>query len=531
MRREKNMKSTNYARAYRNLRARVFTAAFLLGVLNCVQVVAAVPVLTVNSSTYTVGENIVYVIKGAPPNTAILWSSWKDGVSTGEIESNYGHRTDIFGNWMATVGPWTENLIGVWRKQVRIGGQTYSVTFQVQPRPLSDFASKVGQYYWTPPQDAPGTIDYAAERISELGGRTMHLAFFTGCAPAQTLLQRAQMEDAVRAFGHPGIKSYVLTTYGASGCGSAGRVFFDPKLYPEIAPAIEQEFRELTLHLYQSYQGSGKRFVISTWEGDNVLHCGSAYLYANNLRIAAGPDGVARDTYGGPMPKDPNDPQGRSIPFRDYCDAIYPRLGIANVNEAHEGYRLWLEARQRGIRQGRDEAAALGLMGVEVYHAPEINAVNLLDHPLTADGQPLLENGEPVRLRSILRDVLPHLQNGFDFVSYSAYETTNLKSPGEDLESLRSRVIRDLNTIRQFTGSRNIIIGEFGYARHCAANPHGLLDEQVIARTDAVMDAALEWGVAAIFTWQMFDDQWGTFDARGNLLPLGNYFRQRYSLR
>lgn len=531
------MKTTNRARTRSTIAAGILAAIIFLAAASGVQTIAAPKVLTVNSSSYTVGESAVYVIKGAPANSAIYWSSWKDGIPTGETDAYYGQRTDTFGNWMAVAGAWTENLIGAWRKQAKVGGQIYTVTFQVQPRPLSDFASKFGQYFWTPPQGSPVTIDYAADRISELGGRTMHVAFFTGCnqqgqpGQHQTLLQRAQMNDAARAFAHPGIKSYVLTTYGASGCGFAGRTFFDPKLYPAIAPSIEQDYKELTLHLYQSHQGSGKRFVISTWEGDNVLHCGSAYLYANNLRIAPGPDGVPRDAYGGPMPKDPADPAGRSIPFRDYCDAIYPRLGIANVNEAHEGYRLWLEARQRGIRQGRDEAAALGLMGVEVYHAPEFNAVNMLEHPLAADGQPLMEDGQPARLKSILRDVLPRLQNGFDFVTYSAYETTNLQTPGESTESLQARVVRDLETIRQITGTRNIIIGEFGYERRSASNPFGLTDGQVIARTEGVMDAALGWGVAAIFTWQMFDDQWGTFDSQGNLLPLGNYFRQRYSRR
>lgn len=490
--------------------------------------VAATKVLTVNSSVYQVGESTTYVVKGAPANSAILWSSWKDGVSTGEVDTNYGQRTNAFGNWTAVAGAWTESLIGSWKKQARIGNQVYTVTFQVQPKPLSDFASKFGQYYWTPPQGSAITIDFAADRISDLGGRTMHLAFFNACDQQQTLLQRAQMPDATRAFGQPNIKSYVLTTYGASACG---RIFFDPKYYPALAQSIEQEFKELTLHLYQAYQGTGKRFVISTWEGDNVLHCGSAFLYAKNFRINPGPDGVPRDAYGGAMPVDPNDRHGRSIPYRDYCDGVYSQLGIADTDTAHEGYRLWLEARQRGIRQGRDEAIARGFSGVEVYHAPEINVVNMLDHPLTADGQPLMEDGQPVRLKSILRDVLPNLQTGLDFVSYSAYETTNSKSPDESNDSLRARVISDLETIRQVLGTRNIIIGEFGYERRSAVNPFGLPDDQVIQRTQLVMDTALDWGVAAIFTWQMFDDCWGTFDSRGNLLPLGHYVRDRYSRR
>lgn len=103
-----------------------------------VRAFAATKVLTVNNSTYVVGDQIVYVIKGAPSNSAIFWSSWKDGVPTGESDSSCGHRTDAFGNWSATVGPWTENLTGAWKKQARVGGQVYTVTFQVQPRPLEE---------------------------------------------------------------------------------------------------------------------------------------------------------------------------------------------------------------------------------------------------------------------------------------------------------------------------------------------------------------------------------------------------------
>src|SRR5262249_25875753 len=146
--------------------------------------------------------------------------------------------------------------------------------------------------------------------------------------------------------------------------------------------------------------------------------------------------------------------------------------------------------------------------------------------PKNDDGQPLYENGRPVRFKSVLRDILPNLQNGFDFVSYSAYETVCLKSENESTESLQKRVTKDLHTIRRILGTRNIIIGEFGYQRRSSINPDGLTDEQVIQRTEEVIDAALEWGVAAIFTWQMFDDHWGAFDSQGNLLPLGRYFWQ-----
>src|SRR5262249_16056945 len=114
-------------------------------------------VLTVNRPAFVVGEQTVYAIRGAAPNSLILWSSWKDAISTGEGDAWYQQRTDVFGNWSAVSSSWTQTSIGLWKKQVKVGGQIYAATFQVQPRPLPDFADKAGQYFWTPPKNSPLT--------------------------------------------------------------------------------------------------------------------------------------------------------------------------------------------------------------------------------------------------------------------------------------------------------------------------------------------------------------------------------------
>src|SRR5262245_47640387 len=129
-----------------------------LSVPSSAQPIPTTKALTINRSAYVVGEQTIYVIKGASPNSLILWSSWKDGISTGEVDANYNQRTDVFGNWSGTSSPWSEKLIGLWKKQAKVGGKTYTVTFQVQPRPLVDFANKVGQYFWTPPKNSMITV-------------------------------------------------------------------------------------------------------------------------------------------------------------------------------------------------------------------------------------------------------------------------------------------------------------------------------------------------------------------------------------
>jgi len=92
-----------------------------------------VPVLSINKYTYYPGEAPVYQIQYAKPNTYIYWSSTKNGVSTGETMSGYGHITDSNGNFTVTGGVWTSNDVGTWTKWATIDGkESNRVTFTVK---------------------------------------------------------------------------------------------------------------------------------------------------------------------------------------------------------------------------------------------------------------------------------------------------------------------------------------------------------------------------------------------------------------
>jgi len=90
------------------------------------------PVTTVRTdrSSYLVGERTVYTVSG-PPNTPILWSSTRDGAAV-EDRANYGHVTDGQGRWSGTGDAWTDAQAGRWVKQVQVGTETASVTFEVR---------------------------------------------------------------------------------------------------------------------------------------------------------------------------------------------------------------------------------------------------------------------------------------------------------------------------------------------------------------------------------------------------------------
>lgn len=73
---------------------------------------------SMNRSAYAVGERPTYSITGAQPGGQIAWTSFKDGVATGEYQAFYGQYTDEQGNWSEqAVQPFSEADVGVWQKQ------------------------------------------------------------------------------------------------------------------------------------------------------------------------------------------------------------------------------------------------------------------------------------------------------------------------------------------------------------------------------------------------------------------------------
>jgi len=100
----------------------------------------AIPItLRIDSPVQRVGQKGRYLIIGAPPGAEIFWSSYKDGVATGELNASYGHKTESNGTASIEMGaPWTEDQQGGWIKEILIKdatGQIYTAmtTFQVYP--------------------------------------------------------------------------------------------------------------------------------------------------------------------------------------------------------------------------------------------------------------------------------------------------------------------------------------------------------------------------------------------------------------
>lgn len=98
---------------------------------------AALPLsLAINSQNQIVGGKPKFTLIGAPPGSPVYWSSYKDGKSTGELNSSYGQVVESNGTTELEGGAWTDADIGLWDKIVLVqdpAGANYTakVTFRV----------------------------------------------------------------------------------------------------------------------------------------------------------------------------------------------------------------------------------------------------------------------------------------------------------------------------------------------------------------------------------------------------------------
>lgn len=190
-----------------------------------------------------------------------------------------------------------------------------------------------------------------------------------------------------------------------------------------------KQFYELARHFLTQYRGTGKTFVLQHWEGDWMVR-GSF-------------DGQA-------------EPKAEAL---------------ANMV-------TWLNARQAGVDQARDE---VGQEGVRVYHAAEVNRV-----------VQSMRTGFP----NMVNRVLPHTR--LDLISYSAWDsaTSHYADPN---------VLRDaLDFIAEHAsdspdfGARNVYLGEFGMPENLYA------PKQIRTAIPNAIETARQWGCPYIVYWQLY---------------------------
>jgi hypothetical protein len=218
-------------------------------------------------------------------------------------------------------------------------------------------------------------------------------------------------------FREPAFRVIFLTIWGGSSSYDpcqprdpysyqhAGKRYLDQDFYAAAAnrDQMRNEYADLSYRLYKAYSGTGKIFGIANWEGDNDLHCDSAYYFAANPE------------------------------FRSACE--HKR----KTADAVAAYRQFLTLRQEGINAGQKRAEREGLSGVSVVSIIEMSMFHLL---------------RANHLANTLDDVIPFVPKS-DYVSYSAWESAGAGA---------GQLFSDLDALEHQFGGR-LIVGEFGFDR------------------------------------------------------------------
>ena len=139
--------------------------------------------LGINKNNFIVGEVPTYVILGAAANSPVLWSSTRNGLPTGENQSNYGQTTDANGNLTGNGSPWAAEQVGTWTKTATVGAENFTVSFTVLPLGAS---TTTGSGNWIPyygPTSAHAVAPAApADNINIFGYDVPRIPFYIAVA-------------------------------------------------------------------------------------------------------------------------------------------------------------------------------------------------------------------------------------------------------------------------------------------------------------------------------------------------------------
>ena len=276
-------------------------------------------------------------------------------------------------------------------------------------------------------------LNEGADQIQALGSRVIKVWFhnpensypFNSQWPdTDGMVQIAKSAYFVELFKKP-FTTYIMMCF-STGRGAA---YWRKGISEEQKLDEQRHFYELAKHLLTTYKGTGKTFVLQHWEGD--------WLIRGNY-----------DRNADPTPQ-----------------AISGMIG-------------WLNARQAGVNQAREE---VGAYGVRVYHAAEVNRV-----------VKSMNEGKP----NLVNKVLPHTK--LDLVSYSAWDSTTEYPENPEVFRKALDFIADNTPDSPAFGNRNVYVGEFGMPENKFSA------ERIQKMIPNVVQTAVDWGCPYIVYWQLY---------------------------
>lgn len=338
-------------------------------------------------------------------------------------------------------------------------------------------------------------LNEGAKRIRELGSRVIKLWFHHVSSEGETKYPYhsdwpTEFDSMVDIATHPyfeevfqrDFRTYVLVAYsmndqGGFSRGKNGMHYFVHGADDAQLQAEEDSFYNLTVHLLETYNGTGKEFVLQHWQGDWAIlpFDTRSEIAANTIRA--------------------DDPEPTPT--------------------AIEGMTKWLNARQRGIERAREAIES----DVTVLHAAEVNMV------LRAmRGQ-----------KRVINEVIPNTD--VDLVAHNSYREMGLAADRWNPNTLRERFTEILDYVNEHTPApteyvkdtlvdpdRNVFIGEYGL-------PFEVVGTETATRVSkAATNISLEWGATWTLFWQLYGNEHGKgfwlIRPGGKTTLLYDYFEQ-----
>ncbi|MBI5209592.1 MAG: hypothetical protein HY927_06410 [Elusimicrobia bacterium] len=336
------------------------------------------PRLDSDHSAYQAGETPFYTVVGAPAGAAILWSGWKNGVQV-QNDADLGQTTDGNGYWTGSGPAWAAEDAGYWTRQVSIGGHIGKVNLAVQAsltaavpsiatQTLSAFHGGGDYRLTTEPFLFEGAKLVANLNPNAIfvyltpGYPTVYPATDFGAGPIASLKALAQTAPFQQLF------SMSFTTFVVTAHSFVNEPWINTHPRGALGPARyaneKAEFHDLAEYLLQTYQGTGKTFILKNWEGD--------WLMDENFEPYYQPDATQTQA------------------FTD-----------------------WLNARHEGVVQARTELA--GLPGVRVLDAAEFTQVEFA------------RRDRPCWLKDVLAGADSDLMSYSSWQTISSTPTANLR--------------------------------------------------------------------------------------------------------
>jgi hypothetical protein len=530
---------------------------------------AAAATLTVDRPSPMIGESTVYQITGAPANSEILWSSWKNGVSTGEVDADYGQATDAHGNWNALAGPWPAGQVGSWVKQATIAGTQTSVSFAVVERfTLDRPVYAVGQaptytisgappnteILWSSTLNGASTGENNADygqatdgngnwsatggswaagnigtwtKTANVGGFNAAVTFQVRSDAVSQYLQSVGVYDSrgtgylasgastVAGLGGRALKISLVPNCSAPqtllqmiSSADAQQALADPNIQVYAISAFDENSQCVNGRIYVDptlYMANGSPTAFSA---ATTAEFENLALYLYRTYHDSGKTFYISHWEGDNAVYCSNAYGYATDPgTASGCNDNYSTLypNVPNPDTAMQGLGDWLSARQSGIAAARSQAASEGIAGVSVYHTAEINIVRAL---------------AGAGYESVLYNLLPSLRP--DAVSYSSYESINTCATSS-LAACEQTLTQDLGTIAAQAGTSRIVLGEIGFSE--AQFPNASIQTWL----SGLLPTALADGVAATFEWVLIDDnQFGLYNQQNQIQPTGTYFQTQY---